>query len=286
MRRLITGVMTFIYFMSAGAHAAHDCVQGKKDFAAARERISASADDEATMLLNQSIDECPTYDAYETLAEHLAISESGRDRSLAADAFVAAHARAPAPKDRAQTLYQYAALLNRQGDPQNAYPLIERARALDPQRTAIKNLAADVEAQIQHPSAEQLTRGLRYSLYKGGKGLPPSSVNIQINFETNSTEIDDQTRPNLAQLAETLADPALAGHQFTFVGHSDARGDDAYNQHLSLQRAEAMSRSIEEMKPELKGKIHVEGRGAREPIDPGTDEESLRRNRRLQVIEK
>src|SRR5450631_1646543 len=151
MRGLIAWAIASSFLLSAGAFAAHDCVQGKKDFALAKERINASADDEATVLLNQSIDECPTYEAYETLAEHLANSDSGRDRGFAADAFVAAHARAPTPKDRAQTLYQYAALLNRLGDPQNAYPLIQQARALDPTRPAIKSLASEIDVQIQHP---------------------------------------------------------------------------------------------------------------------------------------
>jgi outer membrane protein OmpA-like peptidoglycan-associated protein len=299
MRGLIAGAIACSFLLSAGAFAAHDCVQGKKDFALAKERINASADDEATVLLNQSIDECPTYETYETLAEHLANSDNGRDRDdFAADAFVAAHARAPTAKDQAQTLYQYAALLNRQGDPQNAYPLIQQARALDPTRPAIKSLASEIDVQIQHPKAEQITRGLRYSKFKplkvgkvGRKGVIPAtgegpSVNIRINFETNSTAVDEQTRANVTELANALADGALAGRHITFVGHSDARGDERYNDALSLQRAQAISESVVELKPELKGMIRVEGHGAREPINLGTDEESLRANRRLQVIAK
>ena len=299
MRGIIAWTITSSVFLSAGAHAAHDCSQAKQDLLLAKERIAASADDEATVILNQSIDECPTYDAYETLAEHLALSDSGRDNVNAVDAFVAAHARAPTAKDRAQTLFQYAALLNRKGDPQNAYPLIQQALALDPKRSAIKNLAAEIDVQIRNPKTEEITRALRYSLFKplkagkvGRSGSQSSfgggspQVNLPINFETNSTAVDEETRANVSKLADALADGGLAGRKIVFIGHSDKRGDEKYNEVLSRARAQAISESVIELKPELKGMIAIEGHGALEPVNLGTDEASLRANRRLQVITK
>ena len=286
MRKLTCVAVTSMLSLTMQVHAATDCAQGQRDLAAAKARITASADDEATVLLNQAVEECPSFDAYETLAEHLALSDSPRDHGSAVDAFVAAHAIAATPKDQAQSLFQYAALLNRSGDPENAYPLIQKAAALDPERSAIKKLSADIQAQVQHPKVEEITRALRFSLYKPVKGLPAGgpSVNIPIKFETDSTNVDEQTRPNLESLANALAGPELAGKHFSFVGHSDPRGDPKYNLNLSRQRAAAISERIVELKPELKGRIQIDGRGAREPIDLGTDEESLRRNRRLQVI--
>lgn len=274
---------------SVAAVAAPDCAQGQRDLATAKQRITASADDEATVLLNQSIDECPTYEAYETLGEHLAVSASPRDHTFAVDAFVAANKLAPSKKDGAQTLFQYAALLNRTGDPENAYPLIQRAAALDPNRAAIKTLAADIRTQVEHPTKEEITRALSFSIYKPVKGVPGaadgSSVNIPINFESDKTSVDEQTRPNIEALASVMAEDATGQH-FVFIGHADNRGDDSYNLQLSRQRAEAIRDQIVELKPELKGRITVQGHGAREPIDLGTDDEALRRNRRLQVVAK
>lgn len=288
MRTMIAWMIASSVFLSAGARAAHDCVQGKQDLSLAKERIVASADDEATVLLNQSIDECPTYDAYETLAEHLAMSESGRDNVYAVDAFVAAHARAPSAKDRAQTLFQYAALLNRKGDPQNAYPLIQQAVALDPKRSAIRNLAAQIDVQIKNPKTEEITRALRYSLFKPLKNAKTGGpqVNLPINFDTNSTSVDEETRANVSKLADALAGPALTGRKIVFIGHSDQRGPESYNETLSLARAQAISQSVVALKPQLEGMIVVEGHGAHEPVSLGTDEGSLRANRRLQVITK
>jgi outer membrane protein OmpA-like peptidoglycan-associated protein len=297
MRAMLIGFISSCLLVGPGAHAAvRNCAQARADLSLAKERITASADDEATVLLNQSIDECPTYEAYETLAEHLAVSDSGRDNANAVDAFVSAHAHAPTSKDRAQTLFQYAALLNRKGDPQNAYPLIQQAVALDPSRPAIRSLAAEIDQKIKNPKTEEITRALRYSQFKplkagsvgrhGAASTTGAQVNVPINFVTNSTAVDEQTLANVATLASALADSALTGKKIVFIGHSDKRGDDSYNETLSRARAEAIGGTVIELEPQLRGMIAFEGRGSREPVNLGTDEASLRANRRLQVMTK
>jgi outer membrane protein OmpA-like peptidoglycan-associated protein len=55
---------------------------------------------------------------------------------------------------------------------------------------------------------------------------------------------------------------------------------------LSRARAQAISESVVALKPQLAGMIVIEGHGAREPVNSGSDEASLRANRRLQVITK
>jgi outer membrane protein OmpA-like peptidoglycan-associated protein len=209
------------------------------------------------------------------------------------------------PRRRARNLYQYAALLNQEGDPENAYPLIQRARSLDPSNADINQLADKIAIQIQHPTQEHIVRALKYSLYQPlREPVPPQgtasgqsatkfqtppggggpSVNIPINFDTASVMVDQETRPNIAILAHALADASMQGRDFLFVGHSDARGGDQMNVALSLQRADAISQSVVAIEPSLKGRIKVEGHGAHEPIDTGTDERALRANRRLQVV--
>jgi len=302
-------VVFSVLLMGSNAGAA-DCALGKQYLAQAQQKITVSAADEASDLLRQSINACPSYNAYEALGELMSKSPNQWDRARAADAFVAAHAKAKTPKARAQTLYQYAALLNQESDPQNAYPLIKKARALDPARADIRILADAIETQIQHPQQEQITRALRFSFYKplntfvsnskadGGGGpvtdskpadahaapIGSGSVNIPINFEFSSTEVDAQTRPNITMLAKALADTALEGKRFLFVGHCDPSGNATFNEMLSLNRASAIRQSVVEMQPSLQGRIDVEGHGAREPIDPGTGRGARRINRRLQVI--
>jgi outer membrane protein OmpA-like peptidoglycan-associated protein len=307
---------TLVGVAALGASArAEDCALGQRYLSLAQDRIAAFANDDAMAFLRQSVDACPTYDAYEQLGELAAQSPQREDKVKAVEAFIAAHARAPSPQTQARSLYQYAALLNREGDPQNAYPLVKEAHTLDPGNADITDLAGKVEAEVQHPTQEHIVRALKYSLYQpisaplhesGGSGHPSAtgsstpkddhlaaaraaaatgpSVNIPINFETARVAPDVQTRPNIDLLAHSLADPSLQGKQFRFIGHTDQRGEAQFNDKLSLDRAQAISDMVVSIEPALKGHIKVEGHGAREPIDAGTDPKALRANRRLQVL--
>ncbi len=297
-------VWTLLLTMVLGAHShAEDCVLGQRYLSLAHDRVAAYKSDEAIAFLRQAVDSCPSYDAYEQLGELAAQSAERADKEKAVAAFVAAFARAPSPQAKAGTLYHYGALLNQDGDPENAYQLLKQAHALEPKNAEYAALSDTVEKQVQHPTQEHIVRALHYSLYQpisapeslaphgqgltkhqtpGGGGGP--SVNIPINFDTGTVVVDGETRPNIAVLAHALADPSMAGRNFTFIGHSDYRGGDAYNVALSLQRAEAISQSVMTLEPSLKGRIQVLGHGAREPIDTGTDERALQANRRLQVV--
>jgi tetratricopeptide (TPR) repeat protein len=244
--RASVGAGLLSMFVWVASVRAEDCVLGQRYLALAHDRIASFANDEAITFLRQSADVCPTYDTYEQLGEFAAQSPQRDDKVAAVGAFVAAHALAPSAQARAQSLYQYAALLNREGDPQNAYALIKDAHSLDPSRADITSLVGTVETQVQHPTQEHIVRALNFSLYQpltasvvkesgggtgastmganssGASGTVPAarervavatgpSVNIPINFNTASIEVDSQTRPNLDLLAHALADPALAG---------------------------------------------------------------------------
>lgn len=297
----------------ASAADAENCALGQRYLGLAKDRMAAYANDEALTFLRQSAEVCPSYDAYEQIGELASQSTQKEDKVEAVKAFVQAHARAPDATSQARSLYNYAALLNREGDPQNAFPLIKQARTLDPASTDIATLARAIDAEEQHPTQEHIVRALRYSLFQplavvtapavgaavarnpgavttsaaAAPQVAPATgpqVNIPINFKTASIAVDPQTQPNLEMLAHALADPSLDGKNFVFVGHSDPRGGDEYNVSLSRDRAQAISHIVTALEPGLKGRISVEGHGAHELIDPGTDENAFRANRRLQVL--
>ena len=288
-----------------------DCQAGERYLVAARDKSAASDFNEAADLAQSSIEACPSYAGYELLGEARAQSLSRPDHVRAVDAFVSAHELASSDAERAHTLYQYARLLNLDGDPQNAYPLIKDARALDPNDADIAALAGKIEQRINNPTKEQIVRGLWDSMYKplrvaslkpvhstaqssaasapasAPASVPTSnaaSVSIPINFQLGTTLVDDRTRANIAVLAEALADPAYAQQHFTFVGHADVRGVEPNNIVLSKRRAETMVQAVVLLQPSLQGRIDVIGRGSSEPIDPGHDEDAYRANRRLQVL--
>jgi outer membrane protein OmpA-like peptidoglycan-associated protein len=297
------GSMMVALLACTGAQAASDCQLGQRYLQLAKDRMAAFAQDEALDFLRQSSTACPSYEAYQQLGELAAQSAEREQQSEAVNAFVQAHSLASNDESRARSLYHYARLLSLQNDPQNAYPLIKQAQQLKRGDGEIEALAGHLEEQIRNPKTDQIVRGLRDSLYQplrvaavssgAGNAQPTAarrvgsskpSVNIQINFIEDSTEVDAQTRPNVAILARAMADPALAGGRFMFVGHADVRGSDEHNMELSRRRSQALSESIIALEPSLKGRIDVTGRGESEPLDANFSENAHRANRRLQVL--
>jgi outer membrane protein OmpA-like peptidoglycan-associated protein len=318
MKSVTTGMLTVI-LAAAAAQGETDCSLAQRYLQLSRDTAASGANEEAVGLLNRAVEVCPSYAAYEALGELQSQSSEREDQRQAVKAFVAANDLAPSDAARAKTQFEYAKLLNRNGDPQNAYPLAKNAHFLNPDDGQITALAQRLDDEIRNPSHEQLVRGLQDALYQPlhittAKPLPVlaradraaaatvsgqraekeplgasqpetgPSVSIPINFDTATTVVDRHTRPNIVTLAHALADPAFAGRKFLFVGHADRRGSDEYNMTLSRERAQAMYGEVIRLEPPLEGRIEVEGRGSREPIDPGTGPEALRANRRLQVV--
>ena len=108
-----------------------------------------------------------------------------------------------------------------------------------------------------------------------------------VTFDFDKATIRADAEPTLTRLAELIA--AGAAGQIAIEGHTDAKGDDAYNKRLSEQRAVAV-------KDFLVGKgvdtarLRTIGLGELRPIAPnaktdGSDDEAGRqRNRRVEVI--
>lgn len=305
MSRQLMGLASLVAMLCLAmgtASAAQDCALSAQYLTLAKARIAAHAEDAAATFLQNAIAACPTYDAYETLGELAAKSEDAAKEQQAAQAFAKAYDLAVRNDRRAHTLYEYASFLDSRGDPQNANPLIVRAATLDGSDPRIRQLAAQIESEVQHPTSEGFVRGLKDSLYvplrlaevsAGGDDTGSSdsapepagpSVNLPINFNTNSTVVDDQTRANITKLADALRSPDLRDRHFLFIGYADVRGTQAHNRELSRQRAEAVYQVILKLDPTLAGRVEVIGRGALDPLDPAHNEAAYRRNRRLQVL--
>lgn len=104
----------------------------------------------------------------------------------------------------------------------------------------------------------------------------------RILFDTDSAALDDHARAQLAPIAHNLAQSGV-GH-IVVRGHTDARGSDALNDALSQRRAKAVAAQITTLEPALAGKLSVEGAGKREPLYPGSDDETYRLNRRVEFV--
>jgi len=72
------------------------------------------------------------------------------------------------------------------------------------------------------------------------------SIDLEITFDYNSDVIGPKAVPALVNLGTALRAGELKGTVFLINGHTDAKGDDAYNQALSERRAEAVRRFLVE----------------------------------------
>ena len=284
-----------------------ECALAERYYGLAQDRLGAYKDSEAAVFLERAGAACPRYTYFQDLGELRMKSVDQEDRRLAVDAFIESHVLASSDNERARALWKYAALLNQEGDPQNADRMIREARRLDEGNQEIAGLAAKIQVQNASPTREQLVRGLADSLYKplrmvvttgqlaGGTSslaVPKSttastdrpSINIPINFEFNSTEVDPTTASNIELLARTLSGDELEGRNFEFVGHADIRGDSWSNMNLSRQRAKAIYEVVIGLEPGLEGRISVTGRGESDPIELGDSEADHHANRRLQIL--
>lgn len=125
-----------------------------------------------------------------------------------------------------------------------------------------------------------------------GKFAPPGApcgylitLNDRVLFDFDKASI----RPDAAQLLDTLAS-ALAKVQASRMevrGHTDSKGEDAYNQQLSERRAQAVQAALRERGTTQQ--MDARGFGEREPVAPneleGSDNPSGRQlNRRVEIF--
>ncbi len=66
------------------------------------------------------------------------------------------------------------------------------------------------------------------------------------------------------------------------VGHTDSVGADAYNQKLSVQRAEAVKAYLVTKGIE-KNRVYTEGKGEKQPVADNKTKEGQAKNRRVEI---
>lgn len=67
-------------------------------------------------------------------------------------------------------------------------------------------------------------------------------VNVRISFDFDSSALREDQKPRLASLCNVMR--SIDIERFRIVGHTDAVGSHAYNQRLSLMRAEEVKRYL------------------------------------------
>ena len=135
-------------------------------------------------------------------------------------------------------------------------------------RGQVKRRVVD-EAQVQEMFARALA------------AQPPKPISFTLYFVHDSTDIVPTSQPLLEALFTEVARRQAVEVQIT--GHTDRVGTVAYNDRLSLNRAEAVRDML--IKRGLRASfIRAVGRGEREPLIPTPDEQPEPRNRRVEII--
>lgn len=91
-------------------------------------------------------------------------------------------------------------------------------------------------------------------------------INVRVAFDYDSASLRDDQIPKLEQMCRVM--PRTGIGAFRIIGHTDAAGSDAYNERLSLLRAEEVRRWFVESCGLPAESLEAVGMGKRFPLDP------------------
>lgn len=116
------------------------------------------------------------------------------------------------------------------------------------------------------------------------KPMPPAAVKVTYAAETffdfDKAVLKPEGKAKLDDLAEKIKGINL--EVIIAVGHTDAIGTDAYNQKLSVRRAEAVKAYLT-TKGLDKNRVYTEGKGKTQPVADNKTSEGRAKNRRVEL---
>lgn len=136
---------------------------------------------------------------------------------------------------------------------------------------------AEPQAQPTTPEPEPAARPAAMTAPEPQAAAPaePTTIGFRVQFAYDSAEILPDSRPFLDQLGQVLqSEPGLA---LVVEGHTDARGSEAYNQTLSLRRAEAVRAYLGQAWQVPASRLTVAGKGESEPLTADRNDGTNRR---------
>jgi outer membrane protein OmpA-like peptidoglycan-associated protein len=144
--------------------------------------------------------------------------------------------------------------------------------------TAIAALIAGL-SETERRQAESLLTGLDVRSERRGLSM---TVPGTILFAVNSEKIEPDAYGTLAKVAEVV--DLYQDRSVLIVGHTDAVGDDEYNQQLSERRADLVRNYFVDEFAIGRERLSIEGQGEQRPITSNATSEGRDANRRIEVI--
>ena len=132
----------------------------------------------------------------------------------------------------------------------------------------MKNASVD---QIVERLTAPATRTLR---------IEPRSIDLVIQFDFDSANLQESSKPLLDNLVSAMKTDRLMSLRFKVEGHTDAKGSEAYNQNLSMRRAESVVSYMTDNGID-KRRLEGIGKGFSELLYP--DKPQAMENRRVRI---
>ncbi|MCJ7872987.1 OmpA family protein [Marinovum sp. 2_MG-2023] len=111
---------------------------------------------------------------------------------------------------------------------------------------------------------------------------PLPSVDLEVLFDYNSSDIRPDQMRQLLDLANVLRSDDFSRYILIFMGHSDAKGAAEYNERLSLSRAQSVANFVAAAADVPASRIEAVGFGFQRLADPANPLSA--RNRRVQLV--
>ena len=137
-----------------------------------------------------------------------------------------------------------------------------------------------VLTKIRSSKTRQLTASERAEVADIAKSKP--SIDLEVYFDYNSSEISSAAEPNLRTLGKALTNPDLRGSVFLIAGHTDAKGGADFNQRLSERRAASVKKFLQDNYDIPDDSVATAGYG-REQLKNQADPYAAE-NRRVQIV--
>jgi outer membrane protein OmpA-like peptidoglycan-associated protein len=128
--------------------------------------------------------------------------------------------------------------------------------------------AKEIDQTVPGAEVERVGEGIQVTFDSG------------LLFDFDSDRIRPDAAANLNELANSLT--KFPNSDLLIVGHTDARGEYAYNMNLSQRRANAASAYLQSRGVPA-SRIRTSGRGEMEPVASNATEAGMQQNRRVEV---
>ncbi len=119
-------------------------------------------------------------------------------------------------------------------------------------------------------------------------GATESALEVKVElpadvlFDFDKADVRSDAAQALGRLATVIR--GFPTGRVEIVGHTDAKGNDAYNQKLSERRAESVKRWLVEREKIVADRITIRGAGKTRPVADNATEAGRQKNRRVEVV--